>query len=138
MSQSTPEPIDLAERFIYLATDGRAFPFAPTGSYWAGTEPTEGGRSVGAVAFTSSEDLHHRLDERHAGTDEVIILGAGQLEIWLDLPDGARTATITPGQAVVVPADTWHRLVARQPGWLIFCNRRSGIESRPHPGEETR
>lgn len=137
MTESSLRPIDLAEKFIHLNADGRAFAFSPTGSFWAGTDPTENGRSLGAVTFTRSEDLHHRYDERHDGSDEVIILGSGELEIWLDLADGERTATIKPGQAVVVPADTWHRLIAKQPGWLIFCNRRSGIASRPHLQEES-
>jgi mannose-6-phosphate isomerase-like protein (cupin superfamily) len=135
MEQTPVQPIALVDEFVHLAASGAAFAFAPAAAFWRGEDPTEEGRTLGAISFTTPDDLHHRSDERHPGIDEVIIVAAGQIQVGLDRPSGPETVTVSSGSAVIVPADTWHRLDVVEPGWMIFCNRRRGIASRTHPSE---
>jgi mannose-6-phosphate isomerase-like protein (cupin superfamily) len=128
-----PQPFDIAKTFIHLREGGGAEPVEVTSSFWEATAAgTLRGQLVGAFDFTSARDLHSTIEEMHPEADEVLVVISGALDVVMKVGDEERTACLQAGQAAVVPRGTWHRLVMRQPGRLLFINSRTAMQTRPH------
>ena len=65
--------------------------------------------------------------EKHAA-DELVYVIAGSIEIRLLTAAGPRDLTLTEGQLLVVPADTWHRSFAADEVTLLFGTPSEGNE----------
>jgi len=46
--------------------------------------------------------------ERHPKGDEVVVCTQGAMNVLLELPGGVELVPLDAGQAVIVPANTWH------------------------------
>jgi len=69
--------------------------------------------------------------ERHPDGDELLVLLSGRIRLRLELEEGDREVELTEGQAVVVPAGTWHQIHADQPGRLLNITPGPRGEARP-------
>lgn len=45
---------------------------------------------------------------------------SGKCQAVLDAPDGDQTIDLGPGDAFIVPQNTWHRVVILEPCQLVF------------------
>jgi mannose-6-phosphate isomerase-like protein (cupin superfamily) len=69
--------------------------------------------------------------ECHRAGDELVIIIAG-VAIFIQEIDGAHVRTrVTPGQAVLNPAGTWHTADVEQPFTAIYLTPCPGTEHRP-------
>jgi len=80
------------------------------------------GFTVGAPLLVNSPQ--HR-GEMHPDGDELLYLVSGRVDLILEL-DGTSTTvgaerleTLQPGEAIIVPKGTWHRVEVREPSRLV-------------------
>lgn len=84
--------------------------------------------AVGAFHADSDESVHADHWERHPAGQELLFALSGELAIYLRDHGQEPVATLTAGQAFVVPAGRWHRLSVREPGDLVTISPRPGTE----------
>jgi mannose-6-phosphate isomerase-like protein (cupin superfamily) len=73
------------------------------------------------------------VGELHPDADELLYLISGRIRVRMELADGDRDAAVGPGQCLVVPRGTWHRIIVDEPGQLINVTPGPGGQSRPVP-----
>jgi len=91
---------------------------------------------IGFKAFSDGASLHGGHWERHPLGDEVLCLLEGRVRVILRAAGagegdegGAGCATpLEPGQMLVVPRGSWHRLEVLAPGRLLFITPARGSE----------
>ncbi len=89
------------------------------------------GFTVGAPMLTG--DAPH-AGEMHPDGDELLFLVSGAITVRLELPTGDRTVDMGPGEALVVPKGTWHRINLREPGRLVHITPGPHGDHRPLEG----
>ena len=85
---------------------------------------------IGFKPFSDGASLHSGHWERHPLGDEVLCLLEGRVRVILratEAGDG-RGMPLEPGQMLVVPRGSWHRLEALEPGRLLFITPARGSE----------
>ena len=71
--------------------------------------------------------------EQHPDADELLYLISGRIRVRLELADGDVEAEVGPGQSLVIPQGTWHRIIVDEPGQLINVTPGPGGTSRVVP-----
>jgi mannose-6-phosphate isomerase-like protein (cupin superfamily) len=71
--------------------------------------------------------------EMHPDADEFLYLASGRIRVRLELAAGDREVEMKPGQALVIPQDTWHQIFVDEPGQLINVTPGPGGQHRPLP-----
>jgi mannose-6-phosphate isomerase-like protein (cupin superfamily) len=124
------QPFDLDQAVAALARDGSSYIVDP-----APSPPLRiDGYTVGAPLLTSNPP--HR-GELHPDGDELLYLISGRVEVVIE--DGGTadhvghedTATLVPGQAIVVPRGAWHRVNVIEPSRLVHITPGPGDGHRP-------
>lgn len=118
------EPIDLSRVTLGLKRDGTAN-LLPTR---AGLPPRVDGYTVSAPHMTRNPPHN---GEMHPDGDEVIFLISGRIDIELEVNGAATLSEVFPGQALVVPRGTWHRLLLREPSQILHITPGPRGEWRP-------
>ncbi|MDQ3908353.1 MAG: cupin domain-containing protein [Acidobacteriota bacterium] len=115
---------------MHLAADGGAEREDVDAEFWAriSTRPYEGMRLLAVIRHDA--DTPHW--EMHPAGDELLYQLSGASVVVLGGEGGAgREVELGAGRACVVPRGTWHRLVVREPGLLLFVTPGAGTEHRP-------
>jgi mannose-6-phosphate isomerase-like protein (cupin superfamily) len=89
------------------------------------------GLTIGAPELTG--DSPHD-GEVHPDGDELLYLISGAVTVRLELPGGDRHVDLGAGDALVVPAGTWHQVTMRERGRLIHITPGPGGDARPLAG----
>jgi mannose-6-phosphate isomerase-like protein (cupin superfamily) len=112
--------LDLFDTVIQLREGGVAEPGGTDAGAW----------TVAAHRADSDRALHSDMWERHPAGQEVLCVLSGAVTAHLRDHDDGRSpvATLTVGQALVVPAGCWHRLTVAEPGDLLVITPRAGTE----------
>jgi mannose-6-phosphate isomerase-like protein (cupin superfamily) len=80
------------------------------------------------------KESSRHLGERHLDADEFVCLISGRTLISLEDSDGqVREVALRPGEACVVPLQTWHRVLIEEPRRLLSSARaeqRSELRAR--------
>jgi mannose-6-phosphate isomerase-like protein (cupin superfamily) len=84
------------------------------------------------VSFHDDHSIHANYWERHPAGDEILCVLEGCLLATVDRDGATEDAVIEPGQAFIVPRQSWHRLRVLEPGRLLFFTPRAGSQRRPH------
>jgi len=92
------------------------------------------------VAFHADSDraVHSDVWERHPAGQEVLCVLSGAVDVYLrDRGDGTEpAATVTAGEAFVVPPGRWHRLSVVEPGDLLAITPPAGTEHQSVPDHQ--
>lgn len=125
-------PHDLSSVYLHLAPtpDGapaRQLPVTP--SFWAtidGRDDLDDGYLMMKMAM--GEDWP--TDEIHPHGDEILVQLSGEMTVHLyETP--MRSVRMGPGDAVIVPANTWHTATVHTPGETVFLTPGRGTLNRP-------
>jgi mannose-6-phosphate isomerase-like protein (cupin superfamily) len=124
MADSRTTPFDLSQVVIGLLRDGsaRVVPQAP------GPPTRVEGFTVGAPRMT--RDAPH-AGEMHPDGDELLFLISGRIRVALEEPAGERIVELRPGESLVVPRGTWHRVMLQEPSQLLHITPGPGGAHRP-------
>ena len=116
--------VDLAGEYVVIEPDGgaRAVAMQP------GPPPRVPGYTIGGGLMT--HDPPHG-GELHPDGEEILIVMSGVLDVVLDQDDGEHQVTLTAGTAAIVPRNTWHRTIVREPAEVVFITPGPGGEHRP-------
>jgi mannose-6-phosphate isomerase-like protein (cupin superfamily) len=124
------QPFELDTSVAALFTDGSSRIIQPGDGGPVRIE----GFTVGAPLMTCSAP--HR-GELHPDGDELLYLISGHVEVVFEedgTPDRVgveRSVTVQAGQAIVVPAGVWHRVVVTEPAQMIHITPGPGSDHRP-------
>ncbi len=124
------QPFELETSVAALYRDGSSSVIEPPG----GRPVRIDGFTVGAPSMTRSAP--HR-GELHPDGDELLYVVSGHVEVVFEdggTPDGVgieQSVTVQAGEAVVVPAGVWHRVVVTEPARMIHITPGPGSDHRP-------
>ena len=120
---------DLNSTYIHLETGGGATPEEVGDDFWMriASRPYEGMRLVAVIHL----DGDSRTWEIHPQGDELLYLLSGALDVAMQDGEGEQLTELRPGTACLVPQGTWHRLIVRTPGDLLFITPGAGTQQRP-------
>ena len=124
------QPFELNTSVAALFTDGSSSIIQPGDGGPVRVE----GFTVGAPLMTRSAP--HR-GELHPDGDELLYLISGHVEVVFE-QDGTlervgveRSVTVQAGEAIIVPAGVWHRVVVTEPAHMIHITPGPGSGHRP-------
>jgi mannose-6-phosphate isomerase-like protein (cupin superfamily) len=120
------EPFELAGRIVGLERDtGRAVLVAR--STWSKPWRIDGY----TIESSALGGPPVNIKEMHPDADEFLYLVSGRIHVRLELADGDEEAEVGPGQCLVVPRGTWHRIIVDEPGQLINVTPGPGGQNQP-------
>ena len=92
----------------YVGWDGQGgSTLLPVGhDFWQTIADNPGARGTLVSAYTFDADWTSW--ERHPKGDEIVVCIAGAMTMILDTPDGEERIALAPGEALIVPRNTWH------------------------------
>ncbi len=129
------DAFDLTQTFVHLGLGSQAIPlpaFTFSAEYLAGYEARfEADGAEGRLVCISKQSATWDSWERHPAGEEVVILLSGRIDLIQDLADGHRVIALTPGQAIINPANVWHTARVHEPGTALFITPGRGTEHRP-------
>jgi hypothetical protein len=131
MSPSTAvRAFDLETTYVHFSDGPDAKSIEVTPDFWqtiGARDDLRGGRLVTAHRFTA--DWPHW--EMHPAGEELVVLGAGAVDLTLEDSAGARTTLALRGRgAVLIPRGTWHTARVREPSEMWFVTYGEGTQHR--------
>jgi mannose-6-phosphate isomerase-like protein (cupin superfamily) len=126
-----PGAFNLLRTFVHLERGAAATRIPLTRRFWtelAGGKRRYAGRLMGVVRLDGDSDHW----EAHPAGDEFLFRLSGAMDVVLD--GGARPRRVTlaaRNPCCVVPKGTWHTLLVRKPGLLMFVTPGAGTQVRP-------
>jgi mannose-6-phosphate isomerase-like protein (cupin superfamily) len=121
-----PRPFSLARTFVHLERDGSATPMRVDGAFWTRLrEQTLDGRLAGAFRMIRNTGW-----ERLPDGDGLLYLLAGAIDVVLETDAQQHTVELRAGKSLIIPRGTWHRLLVRERGELLFFTPGPRIERR--------
>jgi mannose-6-phosphate isomerase-like protein (cupin superfamily) len=121
---------DLTKTYVHLEAGGGAELEDVGADFWARTaaRPYEGVRLVAAIRH----DADSPAWEVHPAGDELLYLLSGAVGVVMEEGGAERTVELSrAGEACLIPRGTWHRLVVREPGDVLFVTPGAGTRHRP-------
>lgn len=115
----------------YVGWDGagcaKLLPVGP--DFWQAirTRTDFGGTLISAYTFENDWTSW----ERHPKGDEIVVCTAGRMQVILDKPDGEERVMLSPGEAVIVPKNTWHTANVAEMSRGLFITFGEGTENKP-------
>lgn len=126
MAEKLRGPIDLADAILGLRRDGEAQLIEHSN----GPPPRIDGLTIGAPRMTR-EPPH--AGEMHPDGDELLLLLSGGVTVVVEDEEPPRRVRLTPGQALVIPRGTWHRVLLNEASQILHITPGPGGEHRAVP-----
>ncbi|RVU42840.1 cupin [Rubrivivax rivuli] len=127
-------PLDPEHTYVHLAESGQGTETPGGAAFWQ-LPPAEMARfDHGWLVseFVCSEDWSNW--EMHPHGDELVYLLSGDVELFLELPEGLQTERITGRGARLVPRGVWHTAKVFAPSRMFFITRGEGTQHRATSG----
>ncbi len=115
----------------YFGWDGQGgSTVMPVGAdFWQTLERNPNTRGTLISAYTFEGDWTSW--ERHPKGDEIVVCIAGAMTMILDKPKGHERIALAAGEAVIVPANTWHTADVPEISRGLFITYGEGTDHRP-------
>ena len=119
--------------FLHLEDGGMAIPLEVTPTFWPDliNADKEGKLGTGWLVTYNRMDGPADHWENHPNGDEIFHVLEGTLGALLDDGNSERVVEMHPGDSFVIPAATWHTVVAQGPSVFIGFTYGHGTETRP-------
>jgi len=115
----------------YVGWDGQGgstlMPVGP--DFWRTLAPNPNSRGTMISAYTFEGDWTSW--ERHPKGDEVVVCTAGAMTMMLEKPSGIERVALKAGDAVIVPANTWHTADVPSISRGLFITFGEGTDHKP-------
>lgn len=115
----------------YVGWDGKGgstlLPVGP--DFWETlrTRTDTGGTLISAYTFEGDWTSW----ERHPKGDEVVVCTQGAMTVLMEKPDGVEQVALNAGDAVIVPANTWHTANVPSVSRGLFITFGEGTDHKP-------
>ncbi|HEX2561113.1 cupin domain-containing protein [Phenylobacterium sp.] len=124
-----PLKVDLQDRFLVYDEGRGAFTVS---KLLDGLSDADDVFLIGVSDFSDDASVHADHWEIHPAGDEILCVLQGRLLATVDQDGAVEAAEIGPGEALIVPKRSWHRLQVLKPGRLLFFTPTAGVAHRPH------
>ena len=134
------DTIDLLRNYLLLEPDGAAFLLPGGADFWSqlmsgnATDPgiqrlmgSEHGRLLSALPMAADWTNW----EMHPAGDEILFMLEGKATFLLDLSEGLKEVTLSPGRLLVIPKGVWHTAKVSEPARLLAITAGQGTQHRP-------
>jgi quercetin dioxygenase-like cupin family protein len=115
----------------FVGWDGQGgstiMPVSPDFWQTLGQNPKARGTLISAYTFEGDWTSW----ERHPKGDEMVVCIAGEMTMLLEKPDGVERVALKAGDAVIVPANTWHTTNVPAVSRGLFITYGEGTDHRP-------
>lgn len=115
----------------YVGWDGQGgstlMPVGPDFWQTLATNPNSRGTMISAYTFEGDWTSW----ERHPKGDEVVVCTAGAMTMMLEKPSGIERVALKAGDAVIVPANTWHTADVPSISRGLFITFGEGTDHKP-------
>ena len=131
--ENTANALSLASNYLRLRPDSSIEVLAGGKEFWE--KLMQGGygdfkNEYLVTTSTFSEDWPSW--ENHVNGDEIVFLLSGNVEFFLELPEGTSSVVVDkPGDYVRVPRNTWHTAKTRVETSMLFITAGEGTQVRP-------
>jgi mannose-6-phosphate isomerase-like protein (cupin superfamily) len=123
----------LTSTFLHL-DGGAAERMVVDETFWprvmSGARPLPGWLVTSFEFAAADSDAASQHSEVHPQGDEIHICVDGAMTAILERPEGNERIDFGIGEACLVPAGVWHRLVARKPSRIVSLTFGEGTEHR--------
>ncbi|MBP6013557.1 MAG: cupin domain-containing protein [Alphaproteobacteria bacterium] len=130
MSQDDIAMIALNLEATFLGLDGKGcvttLPVGP--DFWETIDRNPAARGTLVSEQVSKTDWPHW--EMHPKGDEVVYLLGGDMTLILERQSGEEHVKLQAGQAVVIPAGTWHRALVPVVSRMLFITYGEGTQQK--------
>jgi mannose-6-phosphate isomerase-like protein (cupin superfamily) len=131
----TPSPIALdigRDTLVHFSDTLATATFTVEPSFWDHTGAAQPELAEGRVLCVADYTETWTGVEVHPVGDELVMLLSGDVDLVLERDSECHTLPLRPGQAAIVPAGTWHRVVVRGPSRMLFVTPTpAGTQVRP-------
>jgi mannose-6-phosphate isomerase-like protein (cupin superfamily) len=124
------QPFSLQGTYAHLKDTGAAVLVEVGPEFWSSIgnrSELHAGRLV--CSFRMEKDMPDW--EMHPAGDELLVLLSGAVDLVLQDGRNDRVVEMKAGQAFLVPFGTWHRVLVKTPGELLFITPGKGTQHRP-------
>jgi mannose-6-phosphate isomerase-like protein (cupin superfamily) len=129
MAPMPPIKVDLQDRFLIYDEGRRGFTVSKS---LDGLSDADDVFLIGMSDFSDDASVHADQWEIHPAGDEILCVLEGRLLATVDQDGAVEDAVIGPGEALIVPKRSWHRLQVLEPGRLLFFTPTAGLSHRLH------
>jgi len=115
----------------YVGWDGQGgSTLMPVGAdFWQTLATSPNSRATLISAYTFEGDWTSW--ERHPKGDEVVVCTAGEMTMLLEMASGVERVLLKTGDAVIVPANTWHTADVPRVSRGLFITFGEGTDHKP-------
>jgi mannose-6-phosphate isomerase-like protein (cupin superfamily) len=131
---SSTAPLDLGrDTLVHLADDLSTTPLSVDASFWEHIGAAKPELASGRILCVSDYADTWTWWEVHPDGDELVLLLSGGVDVVLESGSDSHSVALLPGQATIVPAGTWHRVVVRTACRMLFVTPTPArTQVRPH------
>jgi mannose-6-phosphate isomerase-like protein (cupin superfamily) len=120
----------LDSTFLNLRPDDSVTPIKVGPRFWATVHKRTDLNDGRLVSMNrQAKDWPHW--EMHPSGEEVLTLLSGELQVVLERTGRVRRVTMKAGESLIVPRGTWHRVIVKKPGNMLFITAGAGTQHRP-------
>ena len=129
MTNQVFEGFQLESKFVHLENNGNMTGLLVDEKFWSegsGRGYLQSGRLMG-VLKTDAGPSHWEV---HPDGDELLYLLSGSMDVVIKSEGGNKVITLSSSSSCIVPKETWHQTIAREPCSLLFITPGKGTQHR--------
>ena len=131
MAHQAFESFRLENKFLHLENNGEMIILSVDEKFWS--ERSSGsyhqsGRLMGILKI----DIGPSHWEMHPDGDELLYLLSGSMDVVIKLEGKDKVTTLDRFASCIVPRETWHQTIAREPCTLLFITPSKDTQHREY------
>jgi mannose-6-phosphate isomerase-like protein (cupin superfamily) len=129
MTDPVFEGFELENKFVHLEDNGNMVSHLVDEKFWS-ERSSRGYFQSGRLMEVLNLDTGPSHWEVHPGGDELLYLLRGSMDVVIKLEAENKVITLAGGSSCIVPKETWHQTIAREPCSLLFITPSKGTQHR--------
>jgi len=129
MTNGVFEGFQLESKFVHLDNDGNMINLLVDDKFWSGGSSRgylQSGRLMGVLKLDTGPSHW----EVHPDGDELLFLLSGVMDVVIESDGENKVVTLAGLSSFIVPKETWHQTIAREPCSLLFITPSKGTQHR--------
>ena len=123
------EAFQLEGKFVHLENDGEMTSHLVDKEFWS-EGSSRGYLGSGRLMGILNLDAGPSHWEVHPDGDELLYLLSGSMDVVLETDGENKVINLSGHSSCIVPRETWHQTIAREPCSLLFITPSKGTQHR--------